>query len=92
MFGKTGEYSKSKRKKHTDEKKEFKLNNFEVSITRFDAAEVAAEVEHAREIEKQMAKEAREKMRAERTEEFKETVSQKSEELKNWFSHLGKKE
>ena len=69
-----------------------KLNNFEVSITRFDAAEVAAEVEHAREIEKQMAKEAREKMRAERTEEFKETVSQKSEELKNWFSHLGKKE
>ena len=23
---------------------------------------------------------------------FKETVSQKSEELKNWFSHLGKKE
>lgn len=69
-----------------------KLNNFEVSITRFDAAEVAAEVEHAREIEKQMAKEAREKMRAERTEEFKETVSQKREELKNWFSHLGKKE
>ena len=69
-----------------------KLNNFEVSITRFDAAEVAAEVEHAREIEKQMAKEAREKIRAERTEEFKETVAQKSDELKNWFSHLGKKE
>jgi hypothetical protein len=69
-----------------------KLNSFEVSITRFDAAEVAAEVEHAREIEKQMAKEAREKMRAERTEEFRETVSKKSEELKNWFSHFGKKE
>ena len=69
-----------------------KLNNFDVSITRFDAAEVAAEVEHAREIEKQMAKEAREKMRAERTEEFRETVSKKSEELKNWFSHLGKGE
>ena len=69
-----------------------KLNNFDVSITRFDAAEVAAEVEHAREIEKQMAKEAREKMREERTEEFKETVSKKSEELKNWFSHFGKKE
>ena len=69
-----------------------KLNNFDVSITRFDAAEVAAEVEHAREIEKQMAKEAREKMRAERTEEFRETVSKKSKELKNWFSHFGKKE
>ena len=37
-------------------------------------------------------KEAREKMREERTEEFKETVSKKSEELKNWFSHLGKGE
>ena len=31
-------------------------------------------------------------MREERTEEFKETVSKKSEELKNWFSHLGKGE
>ena len=69
-----------------------KLNNFDVSITRFDAAEVAAEVEHAREIEKQMAKEAREKMREERSEAFKESVAKKSEELKNWFSHLGKGE
>jgi hypothetical protein len=30
-----------------------------------------------------MAKEAREKMREERSEAFKETVSKKSEELKN---------
>ena len=67
-----------------------KLNRFSVSITRFDAAEVAAEVEHAREVEKQMAREAREKMREERTEAFRENVEKKSEELKNWFSHLGK--
>ena len=53
-----------------------------MSITRFDAAEVAAEVEYARELEKQMAKEAREKMREERSEAFKETVSKKSEDLK----------
>ena len=33
-----------------------KLNNFEVSITRLDAAEVAAEVEHAREVERQDSK------------------------------------
>ena len=65
-----------------------KLNNFEVTITRFDAAEV----EHAREVEKQMAREAREKMREERSEAFKESVAKKSEELKNWFSHLGKGE
>lgn len=54
-----------------------------MSITRFDAAEVAAEVEYAREIEKQMAKETREKMREERSKAFKETVFKKGEELKN---------
>ncbi len=69
-----------------------KLNDFGVTITRFDAAEVAAEVEHAREVERQMAKETREKLREEKTEAFKETVAKKSEELKNWFSHLGKGE
>ncbi len=67
-----------------------KLNDFDVTITRLDAAEVAAEVEHAREVERQMAKEAREKLRAERTESFRETVAKKSEELKNWFSNLGR--
>ena len=69
-----------------------KLNDFDVTITRFDAAEVAAEVEHAREVERQMAKETREKLREEKTEAFKETVAKKSEELKNWFTHLGKGE
>jgi uncharacterized membrane protein len=69
-----------------------KLNDFDVTITRFDAAEVAAEVEHAREVERQMAKETREKLREEKTEAFKETVAKKSEELKNWFSHLSKGE
>ena len=62
-----------------------KLNDFDVSITRLDAAEVAVEVEHAKEVERQMAKETREKLRAERTEAFKESVAKKSEELKNWF-------
>ena len=69
-----------------------KLNDFDVTITRLDAAEVAAEVENAREVERQMAKETREKLREEKTEAFKETVAKKSEELKNWFSHLGKGE
>ena len=67
-----------------------KLNDFEVTITRLDAAEVAAEVEHAREVERQMAKETREKLRAEKTEAFRETVAQKREELKKWFSGLRK--
>ncbi len=67
-----------------------KLNAFDVTITRFDAAEVAAEVEHARELEKQMAREARERMREERSGAFKENVARKSRELKDWFSHFGK--
>ena len=67
-----------------------KLNSFHVTITRMDAAEVAAELEHAREVEKQLAKDARAKLRAERSESFKATVDQKRNELKNWFSGLGK--
>ena len=66
------------------------LNRFRVSITRLDAAEVAAEVEHAREVERQMAREAREKLRAERSEAFRENVAKKREELKNWFSGLNR--
>ena len=62
-----------------------KLNHFDVTITR-----VAAEVEHAREVERQMARDAREKMRAEKTETFKAGVAKKSEELKEWFANLGK--
>ena len=67
-----------------------KLNRFDVTITRMNAAEVAAEVEHAREVERQMARDAREKMRAEKTETFKAGVAKKSEELKEWFANLGK--
>lgn len=59
-----------------------KLNHFDVTITRLDAAEVAAEVEHAREVERQVARDARAKLREEKTEAFKETVAKKSEELK----------
>ena len=67
-----------------------KLNHFDVTITRMNAAEVAAEVEHAKEVERQMARDAREKMRAEKTETFKAGVAKKSEELKEWFANLGK--
>ena len=68
-----------------------KLNRFHVTITRIDAAEVAAEIEHAREVEKQLAKDARAKMRAEKSENFKASVEQKRGELKSWFAGLGKK-
>ena len=68
-----------------------KLNRFHVTITRIDAAEVAAEIEHAKEVEKQLAKDARAKMRAEKSENFKASVEKKRGELKSWFAGLGKK-
>ena len=65
-----------------------KLNAFEVTVTRMDAAEVAAEVEHAKEVECQVAREARAKLRAEKGESFKAAVEKKSGELKHWFDKL----
>ena len=57
-----------------------KLNAFEVTV--------AAEVEHAKEVERQVAKEARAKLRAEKGESFKAAVEKKSGELKHWFDKL----
>lgn len=68
-----------------------RLNQFRVSVTRMDAAEVAAEIEHAREVEKQLARDARAKLRAEKTESFKATVEKKRDELKAWFAGHGEK-
>ena len=51
---------------------------------------IKLEVEHAKEVDRQMARDAREKMRAEKTETFKAGVAKKSEELKEWFANLGK--
>lgn len=67
---------------------EAKLNKFDVSVTRFDAAELAVEVERARAVERQVAKETRAKLRAEKTEGFKKTVEEKRGELKKWFEGL----
>lgn len=68
-----------------------KLNAFHANITRMDAAEVAAEVEHAQEVQKKLAKEARANLREERSNNFKATVAKKREEIKSWFDSLGKK-
>lgn len=68
-----------------------KLNAFHANITRLDAAEVAAEVEHAQEVQKKLAKEARADLREERSNNFKAKVAKKREEIKSWFDSLGKK-
>ncbi len=64
------------------------LNKFDVTITRLDAAELAAEVERARALERQVARETRAKLRAEKTESFKQAVEEKREELKKRFEGL----
>lgn len=69
-----------------------KLNAFHANITRMDAAEVAAEVEHAQEVQKKLAKEARAELRQERSNAFKASVAKKKDEIKSWFDSLGKKD
>ena len=54
-----------------------KLGKFKVEITRFDAAVVAAEVEEAEKLEKEMARDARKKLR----EDKKAKAREKREEL-----------
>jgi len=55
-----------------------KLSGFKTIIARFDAADVAAEVEEARQVEKEMARLARKELR----DEKKESRKQKKEELR----------
>ena len=69
-----------------------KLNAFHANITRMDAAEVAAEVEHAQEVQKKLAKEARAELRQERSNAFKASVAKKKDEIKSWFDSWGKKD
>lgn len=58
-----------------------KLNDFDVNITRMPAEEVEAEVKHAVEVERQLAKEAREKLRTERLEARKAEKEKRDEEI-----------
>ncbi len=66
-----------------------KLNDFEVTITRMAAEEVEAEVKHAIEVERQLAREAREKMRAEKKEELKEKGEEINSNLTEMYNRKG---
>ncbi len=58
-----------------------KLNEYDVEILRFDAAAVAAEVEEAAELEKEMSRQARAKLREERKEEHMKKAEEKIAQL-----------
>ncbi|MBQ2679677.1 MAG: hypothetical protein IJF98_05740 [Firmicutes bacterium] len=62
-----------------------KLNNFSVKSARFDAAEVAEEVEQAVELQKKMEKEARKKLREEKKEAAKQKIEERRAKIKEDF-------
>ena len=57
------------------------LGKFKVTILRYDAAVVAAEVEEAQLMQKEMARQARAKLRDEKREEIKGKIEEKREKL-----------
>ena len=62
------------------------LSKFNVSVMEEDAAEVAAEVRHAEEVQKQMEKEARKQLRAEKKEDRKQAIAEHREKIKDDFA------
>ena len=67
------------------------LSKFDVSVTEEDAAEVAAEVRHAAQVQEQMEKEARKQLRAEKKEERKQSVTEHREKIKTEFAEKKEK-
>lgn len=58
------------------------LNKYDTEILRFDAVSVAAEVEEAGDLEMEMRRQARVKLREERKEEYKNKADEKITQLK----------
>ena len=67
-----------------------KLSKFQTTILRYDAAVVAQEVEEARMMEVEMARQARAEMRKEKTDEFKSKVEARREKMKEQFASFKK--
>ena len=59
-----------------------KLSAYKTVIARFDAAVVAQEVDAAREMQKEMARQAKADLRKQRKEEFKGKIEEKRDKLK----------
>lgn len=67
---------------------DLRLHDYQCSIKRWDAAEISEEVEHAEEVQRQLAKEAKEKMREQRREERKKRVEEKRTEIRQKFDEF----
>ena len=67
------------------------LSKFDVSIVEDDAAEVAEEIQHAIDLQKEMEREARDKLRESRKEEFKNNIAEKRSQIKASFNSFKEK-
>lgn len=62
------------------------LSKFDVTIVEEDAAVVAAEVRHAEEVQKELEKQARKELRAEKKEDRKQAIADHREKIKSDFA------
>lgn len=67
------------------------LQPYDVSIIRYNAAEIAEEVESVLEIQKEMERKVKEKLREEKSEKRKLALKEKSDKLKAEFETFRKK-
>ena len=58
-----------------------KLSGFKTTIARFNAVDVAAEVDEAQKLEKEMARQARQELRDQKKAERKEKMAEKKEKM-----------
>lgn len=65
-----------------------KFGNYHTTVLRYDAAAVAQEVEEARKIEEEMARQARVEFRKEKSAEFKSKVEERRNKIKKQFSEF----
>ena len=65
-----------------------KLAKFKIILARYDAAVVAQEVDAAREMQAEMARQAREELRKQKSDEFKEKVEARRDKIKDQFNEL----
>ena len=65
---------------------DLRLNQYKCKIYRWDADEVEAEIEHAQQVQADLQREARQKLRDQKRQQLKENFQAKKEEIKNKIS------
>ena len=65
-----------------------KLSPYKVTVTRYPAAEVAAEVEQAVKLQEELAADAKKKLREAKKAQIREKIVKKGEEIREEFNKL----